>query len=107
MVNRQIGQIDDLSLKATDKNGNVVSPIPFDAPPTWTVSDPTLADLTVSTDGVSAVLTYKVAGHLVVNLQGVIKGVPFAATAEVDIAAAAPSDTDVVAIEIVITPRTT
>lgn len=58
MSQLHINQVDNLSLAATDASGNPVNPIPFTSgtSPQWTNSNPAAAALTVSSDGMTAVV---------------------------------------------------
>lgn len=75
-------QKDTLSIQATDIGGNPVKFVP-DTPPVWLNSNPAAVAMTVSADGLSAVLV-PVAGAVgevtTVTLSVTIGGVTFTAT---------------------------
>lgn len=78
-----IDQNDTLSISATDKDGNVVSPLVFDEQPTWSNTDDSAATLTVAPNGQTALLNpTKVDGVTTVSVQAKIGGVVFNASAD-------------------------
>lgn len=75
-----VDQIDTLSIVQRDASGNVVN-VPYDAPPTWTSSNPAAATLTVAADGLTATLTNPAVDQVTdVTVQASIAGTVFSAT---------------------------
>lgn len=95
-----IDQTAVLSIEADDKAGDIVSPVAFDSPPSWTSSNPSAATVTASADGTTAVLQPTGLGVTTIGLAASINGVAFTATDDITIVAG-----DVASLKIVVTPQ--
>lgn len=92
-----IDQIDNLSISATDKDGNIVSPIAFDAAPVWTNTNEGAARLTPSATGTTALLEpLTIDGVTTIGVQVSIGGVVFNASADYTVISGAVAAIDIV-----------
>ena len=65
---------------AADGKTVITPALPFDAPPSWSVDDSTIATVTAAADGLSAVVAYVGAGQANITVVGVIAGVKVSGT---------------------------
>lgn len=90
-------QVDNLSIQAVDAKGNIVSPVAFDSPPTWTNSDDTAATVAASADGTTAVVTpVKVGGTTTVSVSASIAGTVFTASTQITVVTGAVAGISIV-----------
>lgn len=96
-----LDNLGNLAIVFADSKLNPISPAPTpDAPPSWSVSDATVASLAVAADGLTAVLTPLVSGGTTtVALSLVLGGTTFSASLDVSITAGA-----VASVAITMTP---
>jgi hypothetical protein len=98
-----VGKAENLSIEVLDQNGQPIANPVFDAPPAWSQADATIGDLAASQDGLTAVETGLKAGTDTVQVDAVIGGITFTATATATINAVVPAQTPT-SINIVATP---
>lgn len=78
-----VDTLDQIGIIATDKDGNVVSPIPIDEAPIWTNSDDTVATISLGANGLSVTLNpTKIDGVTTVTVSAKIGGTTFIASAD-------------------------
>jgi hypothetical protein len=98
-----VGKAENLSIEVLDQNGQPIANPVFDAPPAWSQADATIGDLAASQDGLTAVETGLKAGVDTVQVDAIIGGTTFTATARATINAVVPAQVPT-SINIVATP---